>query len=622
MGEMRIVIAFGAVLGLVLAFAGDTASAQEGWVIESFDVEYDIQRTGEVLVTEDIRVDFGTLERHGIFRDMPVRYHYDDDHDRLIAVGDVSVDDGSSPHQFELIASDANLRIKIGDPDVFVTGQQRYRIQYTLLDALNPNPLNEAGVPQPWDEFFWNVTGNDWEATILKASAVVNLPSSAIEQVTCYQGPTGSQDPCASAENGDSANFQATTWLGPGSGLTLVTAIQKGAVEVGPPVLVEPLKSDWDRFTDAWNFGPLALAATALISIIAVIALARLWWMEGRDRWYGDMHHLVDGSELRSDGRKPLFAHETIVVEYEPPAVERRGRPLRPAEIGLLVDETADTLDVTATIVDLAVRGHLTITEEKSGGVFGLFQKTDYTLDELPGNEDDLLTYESKLKTALFKGGKSSVKLSELKNKFHEDLERVKKSLYTQAVQDKFFPRSPDSTRTLYQIAGVVAVLIGVAIGVALGLGFGGALLGIPIVIAGVLLFLLAPSFPHRTALGRLLMRRSLGFRKFMVTAETERQRFAERQNIFHEYLPYAIVFGCVDKWAKAFEDLGLMPEQPHWYRGTGVFVPVHFAGTMHTFSSSVSGTIASTPGGSGGSGFGGGGGSGGGGGGGGGGSW
>jgi uncharacterized membrane protein len=117
-------------------------------------------------------------------------------------------------------------------------------------------------------------------------------------------------------------------------------------------------------------------------------------------------------------------------------------------------------------------------------------------------------------------------------------------------------------------------------------------------------------------------MRRSLGFRKFMLTAEQERQRFAERQNIFHEYLPYAMVFGCVDKWAKAFEDLGLEPAQPGWYSGTRPFRAGYFAGTMASFSSSVSGTMASTPGGSGGSGFGGGGGSGGGGGGGGGGSW
>jgi uncharacterized membrane protein len=117
------------------------------------------------------------------------------------------------------------------------------------------------------------------------------------------------------------------------------------------------------------------------------------------------------------------------------------------------------------------------------------------------------------------------------------------------------------------------------------------------------------------------MYRRCLGFRRFMVTAETERQRFAEKANIFDEYLPYAIVFGCVKKWAEAFEGLGLEDQQVDWYAGTRAFVAADFAQTVTDFSSSISNVMASTPGGSGSSGFSGGS-SGGGGGGGGGGSW
>ena len=36
---------------------------------------------------------------------------------------------------------------------------------------------------------------------------------------------------------------------------------------------------------------------------------------------------------------------------------------LRPGQVGTLLDERADTLDVSATIVDLAVRGYLHIEE-------------------------------------------------------------------------------------------------------------------------------------------------------------------------------------------------------------------------------------------------------------------
>ena len=108
-------------------------------------------------------------------------------------------------------------------------------------------------------------------------------------------------------------------------------------------------------------------------------------------------------------------------------------------------------------------------------------------------------------------------------------------------------------------------------------------------------------------------------------TAETRRQEFNEQANIFAEYLPYAIVFGSVHKWANAFRDIDTKQATAGWYSGNGNFSPVIFSDHLSEFSSAVGSTIASS-GASGHSGFGGGGGggggAGGGGGGGGGGSW
>ena len=50
------------------------------------------------------------------------------------------------------------------------------------------------------------------------------------------------------------------------------------------------------------------------------------------------------------------------------------------------MDERADTLDVTATIVDLAVRGYLKITEVEKKWLFG---SRDYTLDRLREDTDE-----------------------------------------------------------------------------------------------------------------------------------------------------------------------------------------------------------------------------------------
>jgi uncharacterized membrane protein len=154
-----------------------------------------------------------------------------------------------------------------------------------------------------------------------------------------------------------------------------------------------------------------------------------------------------------------------------------------------------------------------------------------------------------------------------------------------------------------------------------LGRESGDGLLGLPVVVGGTLLAMLARTMPRRTAAGREMMRRTLGFAKYIKTAETHQQAFAERANIFTAYLPYAIAFKCVDRWARAFQDIDMQKATATWYAGSSAFDPHSFSSNVSSFSSSVSTVMASTPGGSGGSGFSGGS-SGGGGGGGGGGSW
>jgi uncharacterized membrane protein len=217
--------------------------------------------------------------------------------------------------------------------------------------------------------------------------------------------------------------------------------------------------------------------------------------------------------------------------------------------------------------------------------------------------------------------GAATQRLSALKNKFYKDLEKAKSALYADAVGRNWFPRNPSSIRAIALVLGIFLIIIGVFTVIGLGARFGAGMLGLPIIFGGLLLAILSGTMPRRTAIGRELMRRSLGFAKYMKTAETAQQAFAERANIFTSYLPYAIVFRCVDKWARAFKDIDVQAATGGWYVGTTPFNAGTFSSSLGSFSSSVSSTLASTPGGSGSSGFSGGS-SGGGGGGGGGGGW
>jgi len=50
----------------------------EGWLINRFSSDITIEESGSVLITETIEVDFGSLEKHGIYRDIPEVYKQDD----------------------------------------------------------------------------------------------------------------------------------------------------------------------------------------------------------------------------------------------------------------------------------------------------------------------------------------------------------------------------------------------------------------------------------------------------------------------------------------------------------------------------------------------------------------
>ncbi len=63
----------------ILSTAGDTATAQAtSESIQSYNVDIEIRRDGNVHVREEIAYDFGSNERHGITRDIPVRFEYDE----------------------------------------------------------------------------------------------------------------------------------------------------------------------------------------------------------------------------------------------------------------------------------------------------------------------------------------------------------------------------------------------------------------------------------------------------------------------------------------------------------------------------------------------------------------
>ncbi len=565
------------------------AFAQSSWIIHDFTSDISIQNDGIVRITETINADFGESEKHGIFRDLP--YVYDGGDEKVYTdLENFRVTRNGEEEKFEEIKNGSNLRLKIGDANRTISGSQVYSIHYDVRGVLR----NYGS----YDELYWNSTGNDWEVPIERVLTRITIPFEGISQTSCFEGNRGSQTECVHRSNTPTTAQFESGILYPGQGQTIVIGYTPGII---PILTVIPPKTTWERITN-----PYSLLAFVIVFILGNFFVVRKWWTGGRDRFFR-VRYVFDKNA--KEETKPLFHKDTIVVEYTPP------EKLRPAELGVLQDEKADTKDITATIIDLASRGYMDIEEIKKKWLFG---NSDYKLIRKNEDTSQLLKYEELLFTKLFShGSNGEVKISELKQKFYTDLAKVKTQLYEDVVAKNFFPTNPEKVRLKY--AGIAMVILIGSVSLAVM-----SVTKLPEVFdaliasasAGFLLLIISRFMSRRTAHGQELNRRLQGYELFISQVEKHKQKFLEDKNIITEILPYTIIFGLTEKFAEALKEIGIKPPNPTWYHSSHPFVYSDFSRSMNTFSSSMSSSISSSPrssgfsgGGSSGGGFGGGGG-------------
>jgi len=549
-----------------------SANAFAAEKINSFDAVIKIREDAAIDVSERIEYDFEGVQRHGIFRKIPIKYQARGGNFAL-RISDISVTDGNgAPYQFTTSYPGNNIQIKIGDPNVEITGRHIYIINYTIKRAINF--FNDH------DELYWNITGNEWPVTIGSAAAKIIIPqkiASADIQTDCFSGPFGSAEKCNSVfkelADTDAASFNENQ-LTVGEGLTIVVGFPKGIV-IKPSNFEVALETAKDN----WIIG---------LPILTLVACLYLWYTRGRD----------------PNGRG------IIIAQYEPPD------NLTPAEVGTIADEHAQNKDITAEIIFLATLGYLKIKQIEGKGL--IFKSKDFELELLNDDFSALNEFQKIIINGLFKeAAAKTVKLSDLKNKFYKDLKEAKDKVYQSTAEKGYFTVNPNKIRGIFALIGVPIVMLGFFLG-----GFFGAIGTISLAVSGAVLVIFGYIIPARTKKGVEVKEHILGLKLYMSVAEQRRLEFhnapEKKPEVFEKLLPYAMALGVEKQWAKQFE--GVYNAQPSWYQGSsGSFNAVMFTSIMSDFSKTANTTIASSP--SGGSGFSGGG-SGGGGGGGGGGSW
>ena len=552
------------------------------FTIEKFHSDITIQPDASFTVTERVDVNF-SQPRHGIYRDIPIRYRDDLGHTIKTPTHVLSVTDESGKKRKAKTSKKGNIvNIRIGDANRYVQGRQVYIITYRVENAVL--------FFSDHDELYWNVTGNDWKAPIEVASAHVKLAVPTQSKhlwAAAYTGPFGSKGSAADYEtHTNEVAFVTKNPLNIGEGLTIAFGWDKGLTAV---------PSAWKKFlwaidvTENWIFlfPPLALASMFF-----------LWRRRGRDPRVRD----------------------SMTVMYEPPTFQNRS--LTPAEVGTLMDEKFDPRDITSTIVGLGVKGYLRIEETKKEGL--LFDSTDYYLKKLKDPDAQLGPFEKELMTSLFPAQFPGVYVSNLKNRFYTNLGTLKGILYGELIRKKYFLTNPEKVRGTYAMGGIVMMVFGAfafAFLVPASIGKGvmaSILMGLPV-------FFFAKFMPAKTKTGASVYMDILGFREFMIRAEKDHLERMGDSHLFSKFLPYAMALDVTDNWAKAFQ--GIYQQPPEWYVspvGIRTFDPYTFSHSIQSVTSTLSSAMFSSPRGSGGSGggSGGGGSSGGGFGGGGGGSW
>ena len=537
------------------------------------EAEYSILRSGDVMVTERHTVRFNG-EWNGMTRELVGRatlHDFRDAEERdasprsgyrdvdIEVLGATDAEANELRIETERSGADLLLRIWVpGATDAERTVILRYRIEDGVTFFADR------------DEFYWNALGSTSTAPVLAMEARVIPPEGVTGlRADAFAGADGSRERAAMAAiEGVTAVARTTEMLGPGRGFTIVAGWDPGVVE--RPGALDRL---FDWIARNWSFA---------LPLVSLGLMGSLWRRRGRDP-----------------------AMLPIVTQYEPAA------GISPGEMGTLLDERADMRDVTATLVDLAVQGHLRIEEIDGTKVFGMEFGEDYRfVKTAPGTAaGPMRPHETRLYHALF-DGRDQVELSDLKNEFYKDLPAIREAMMECLVSQGVYTSRPDRARAGWLVA---AALLGV--GLFFLLGFleataAAALLAVPIATA-LPVAVFGWLMPARTVKGTRTIERLLGFREFLDRVDGDRlRRMSIDPSAFERLLPFAMALGVERKWGEAFE--GLAQQPPRWYSSNrrGAFQPALFTSELGRMSSAAASTMSSRPrsSGSGGSGFGGGG--------------
>jgi uncharacterized membrane protein len=530
-----------------LMLIGAAPALARTYHLSSFNSTIHVQQDGSADISEQLTFVFSG-QFQGVYRDIPIEYPgpKGSNYSLFIKVDKITDESGGSL-RFEKSQHDGFLKLKIYVPGAVDT-TRTVNIEYSASDATK--------FFEHYDEFYWNVTGNDWLVPIQSASATIYFPpeTSGSLRAQAFQGIFGSQDPARVSVDGAVVTSESTGPLPARGGLTVDVYIPQGLLH--PPGTLTKL----GRF--------IRSNPVLTLPLWAFLVMFGLWWYKGRDPKAG----------------------MSVAPMYEPP------EGLRPAEAGTLVDDSVNSRDITAVLVDLAVRGYIKIVEVAHKGL--LLTSKDYEFHLLKDRNSwtELNDYERAMLNQIYAGGGTMTRLSELRNHFYTVLPTMKSEIVGALKSRGMYTLDPDSAAGYFVLGGLAVAIPYVAMQV-LGIADFTNSWG-PTILCAIVALAIVIGFGSQMTATSLKGARTrvqvLGFQEFMNRVDADRLKRMP-PDTFEKYLPYAMALGVEHRWAKAFE--GIIQNPPTWYQGDwATFNTFYLVNSLGTMSQQATSAFVSAP--------------------------
>lgn len=369
-----------------------------------------------------------------------------------------------------------------------------------------------------------------WDSRLHGVTGSFASPSTKPSSPTCTLGPAGAQIRCTAAQVDHTGVVRVQQDdLPPDTLATFTVIIPAGTV---------PATASFSALPGQQGAFALTAPGIAALTGLGVASAALAAWVliaRRRDARARDIAVTLTDPLVRDEKGTRFAAPDGVL----------------PGQVGTVIDLRVDAVDLTATVVDLAVRGYLWIAETTGPG-----GRLDWQISRRAPADGLLISYEVGLLDMLLPEGTPTVFMSSLHLPGSRlDLGDIPDAMYADAQRHGWFRRAPEHLGTLARY-GIGVLLAGLLVTAVLAISIGNAMVGVALCGLGAVCALAGMLLPVRTARGHLLVAHVAALRRYLGELSVDGLDAADAEIVLTRAAPYAIVLGQLGPWLDAMAAL------------------------------------------------------------------